>query len=168
MTRRDLTKEWCALCTVHCPVKQVGLGRPSTAILSCCSPPIPPQGDANNTHNCANKSRQSHLELPSNACIALLMWFAFLHLSDHLHKLHQVLIYLFKAPLFCNMCKTFPFQCFQRNTSTNHHLCLLSVCVWEALDLLELHNTLSICQTPSWNRWLSDGGSFDPLFLPHS
>ena len=76
------------MCTVHCPVKQVGLGRPSTAILSCCSPPIPPQGDANNTHNCANKSRQSHLELPSNACIALLMWFAFLHLSDHLHKLH--------------------------------------------------------------------------------
>ena len=155
----------CALCTVHCPVKQVGLGRPSTAILSCCSPPIPPQGDANNTHNCANKSRQSHLELPPKACIALLMWFAFLHLSDHLHKLHQVSIYLFKAPLFCNMCKTFPFQCFQRNTSTNHHFCLLSVCVWEALDLLELHNTLSNCQKPSWNCWLSDGGSF---FLPHS
>ena len=58
----------CALCTIHCPVKQVGLGRPSTAILSCCSPPIPPQGDANNTHNCANKSRQSHLEVPPNAC----------------------------------------------------------------------------------------------------
>ena len=155
-----------AMCTVHCALCTVQWSRLALAGQAPLSypaalhpfhlkemlitPTIAPIKAANRISSCRQTLALLYLcDLPFCTC-----------LTTCTNCTYQVLIYLFKAPLFCNMCKTFPFQCFQRNTSTNHHFCLLSVCVWEALDLLELHNTLSNCQKPSWNRWLSDGGSF--------